>query len=280
MQQRDSQMLCIYLAVVTMDPAVLTGEDFHDKFDPTDYYEMYNQGFSSYCRGLPQFFLRHFHAAFSSLPSTGISVLDFGSGPSVLGAISAAPRAREIVLSDFTEKNRVEAKKWLQNEPSAFDWSAYFRYVIQDLEGKGGGELAIREREEMIRKTIKAVVPCNINKDPPLQGEYCREYDVVICSLVLECATQTREEYEAGMRRLGKLVAPGGLLLFVGVERSRDVGFYMVGERKFQSIGISSDFAVRAMEMAGLCGVQLESIPASNKDESVKNYISMKGTKL
>ena len=257
---------------------VLTGEDFHDKFDPVEYFEMYRHGFSAYCTGLPQFFLKHFHEAFSSLPSSGLSVLDFGSGPTVLGAISAAPRADEIVLSDYTENNRVAAEKWLRGEPSDLDWTAYFRYVIQDLEGLGSEK--IKEREESIRSTVKAVVPCDINKDPPIKEGYFKQYDVVICCLVLECATQTRDDYEAGMGRLAKLVKPGGSLLFVGVVRSAEAGFYKVGGNKFRSVGVSFEFAVSAMEKVGFSDVKQERLPAKNEDESVLAYIFMKGKKL
>lgn len=257
---------------------IFTGTDFHDKFNSTTYLEMYSQGFSAYHTGLPRHFLRHFHDAFKALPGKNHSVLDFGSGPSVLGALSSSPKASEIILSDYTEDNRQAARKWLEKDPTAFDWTGYFLYVIQDLEGKS--EKEIKEREELIRKVVKAVVPCDINQDPPIQAEYNKQYDVVLCCLVLECATQTRDDYKAGMIRLGKLVKPGGLLLFVGVERSEEVGFYLVGDRKFRSLGVSSEFAVKAMEDAGLSVIVLDKIPAKNKDESVLGYIFMKGTKM
>ena len=273
-----SRVSCIFVGV-DMDSVVLTGEDFHDKFDPDDYMQMYRNGFSQFCSGgLPEFYLSHIHGAFLELPSSGLSVLDFGSGPSVLGAISAAPRSSEIVLSDYTEKNIKAAEKWLENDPSAYDWSSYFKYIIQDLEGLGAE--AVKEREGMIRKVVKAVVECDINRDPPIKGEYNKEYDVVICSFVLEGATQSKDEYQAGMKRLAGLVKPGGLLLFAGVERSADVGFYMVGENKFQSLGVPSEFAVKSMEKAGLSDIKLETIPAKNKDETVVGYIFLRGKKI
>ena len=256
---------------------VYTGTDFHDKFDSTTYLDMYSQGFSLYRAGLPKHFLRHYHEIFKSLPGENLSILDYGSGPSILSCISAAPKASEIILSDYTEDNRQAVQKWLDRDPSAYDWTSYFHYVIRELEGKGDKE--IKEREEQIRKLVKAVVPCDIGQDPPIAEEYNQQYDVVFCSLVLECALQTRDDYKAGMIRLGKLIKPGGMLLFFGVERSGEAGFYLVGDRKFRSLGVSSEFAVKAMEDAGLTDVYLDKIPAKNKDETVVGYIFMKGTK-
>ena len=258
--------------------ATFAGTDYHDKFDSTTYLEMYTQGFSNYSKGLPKHFLRHYHDAFESLPKENVSVLDFGSGPSVLGGISASRKASEIILSEYTEDSRLAALRWLKNDPNAFDWSAYFRYVIQDLEGKDENE--IKAREELIRKVVKAVVPCDITKDPPLPAEYNKQYDVVICCLVLACTSQTRDDYRAGMKCLGKLVKSGGLLLFFGVERTADVGFYLVGDKKFRSLGVSSEFAVKAMEDAGMSDIVVDKIPAQNKDEGVVGYMSIKGKKL
>jgi 2-polyprenyl-3-methyl-5-hydroxy-6-metoxy-1,4-benzoquinol methylase len=260
------------------EEATFTGTDYHDKFDSTSYFEMYNQEFSAYSKGLPNHFLRHYHNAFENLSQESVSVLDFGSGPSVLGGISASLKASEIILSDYTEDNQQAASRWLRNEPTAFDWSSYFQYVVQELEGKDKKE--IKAREELVRKVVKAVVPCDINKDPPLPAEYNKQYDVVICCLVLACSTQTHDEYKAGMNRLGKLLKRGGSLLFFGVERTADVGFYRVGNRKFRSVGVSSEFAVKAMEHAGISNVMVDKIPAKNEDETVVGYMFIKGTKL
>ena len=262
-----------------MDPsALISGEDIHTQFDPEEYFGMYRQGFSAYAPGLAEFFLKQFHTVFSSLSSGSLSILDYGSGPSILGAISAAPVAKEIVLSDFVESNRNAAKNWLQGDSKAFDWTSYFKYVINDLEGLGSEK--VKEREELIRNKVKAVVDCDVNKDPPIEGEYCREYDVVMCCLVLQCATQTKAEFEAGMKRLAKLVKPGGLLLFVGVIRTAEVGFYMVANKRFRSYGVSHEVAKETMEKAGFSDIKLESIPAKNADESVQAYFVMQGKKM
>ena len=50
--------------------------------------------------------LRCYHSAFESLPGN-ITVLDFGSGPSLKATISAATKASEMTLSDYSPTNRL-----------------------------------------------------------------------------------------------------------------------------------------------------------------------------
>ena len=85
-------------------------------------------------------FLRCFHDVFQSLPQ-GIKVLDYGSGPSILATISAASKASEIVLSDYTERNRDAINQWLKKDAEAVDWSPHFSYVVEKLEKRANRKL-------------------------------------------------------------------------------------------------------------------------------------------
>ena len=48
--------------------------------------------------------------------------------------ISAATEALEIVLVGYCEENSQKLAKYC--DPDTFDWSPYFAYVVQNLEGK------------------------------------------------------------------------------------------------------------------------------------------------
>ena len=109
------------------------GMDYHDKFDPSVYLT-YKYGEGRYTDSV-NFNLRCYDDAFQSLPSD-LSILDYGSGPAILTTISAATKASEIVLSDFTAGNCRALHQWLVNDPDAFDWSSFFSYVVKELDGK------------------------------------------------------------------------------------------------------------------------------------------------
>ena len=81
----------------------LFGEDYRDRFSASDYLQRYYSDLSNH-----HFIsLDFYHDAFQSLPS-GLRILDYGTGPSVLTTISAAPKASEIVLSDLADVNHAQ----------------------------------------------------------------------------------------------------------------------------------------------------------------------------
>ena len=64
----------------------------------------------------------------------------------------------------------------------AADWSSYFDYVVQTLEG--GTEVEAREREERMRK-VQKIVPCDLTQDNVIEQGYDGPYDVIVTVLCL-----------------------------------------------------------------------------------------------
>ena len=193
--------------------------------------------------------LRCFHDVLQSLPD-GLSILDYGSGPSILTTIIAATKASEIVISDYTEGNRAFIRQWLNNTTAALDWSVYFRYVVVELEGKTESDIAARE--EQVRKLTKAVVSCNLTQDPPIESGYDRQYDIVVASLVLAASSFSQDNYMSNLDKLGKMVKPGGTIMIYEAERiGSERGFYIVGGAKFSNASVTSDFVSEALKSGG-----------------------------
>ena len=196
-----------------MAHGILSGTDYHRKFQASEYFNRY------YAKPAGPLYtsLRLYHEVFQSLPA-GLRVLDYGSGPTIRTTISAATKASEIVLSDYAEDCRKVLRQWLEKHPDAFDWSPYFSiddfsHVVKDLEGKG--EKEVEERQEEVRRLVKAVVHCDLTQDPPIERGYDQQYDVVMSSLCIDAVAGTREEYVQGVKKLAKLVKPGGILLLL-----------------------------------------------------------------
>jgi len=42
--------------------------------------------------------------------------------------IPAAKWFDEIIMTDYTPSNREMQKKWLEKDPDALNWNAYFKY--------------------------------------------------------------------------------------------------------------------------------------------------------
>ena len=229
------------------------GPDYCTNFDGSTYLKIY---YGKDYINSRHFALRCCHEVFQSLPG-GLSVLDYGSGPSVYFAISAAAKASEIILAEYTESNRKMLHQWLEKHPDAYDWSPYFSHVVQVLEEKGEEE--IEERQDLVRQLVKDVVSCDIFQDPPIQRGYDRQYDVVMSSMCISSTSRTQEEYLQAHKKLGKLVKPGGIMMMYGAEIEEcDTGMYAVGNATFLSFGTSREFAIKAFRDAGFTDVSAE----------------------
>ena len=206
-----------------------------------------------------QFFaLKQVHELYQSYASTEtkLKILDIGSGPSIAYTISAAPHAAEIVLSEYTEANRAALLQWLNNDPGAFDWTHIFKHVVVDLEGKTEEEIPIRAK--LVRKVIKAVVPCDANSDPPIPPQYVNQYDIVTDFLCLVGACATTEDYVAALVRLHALLKPGGKIVLYTSERKEapTPGSFPVGSQQFFDLRLSRDTITSSLKQAGFCDVE------------------------
>ena len=232
-------------------------KDYLDKFDPIRYLEMY-----VFTNGRIQHMLRCFHEAFCGLPDN-LKVLDYGTGPSLLPAMAAVTKASEIILSDYSEENHKFLSRWLSGDCSSFDWSPHFEFLVRNLEGNKEAS-AIKERQEMVRKTVKAVVHCDLTEDPLIQKGYDNLYDVVISSLVIDTVPTSDEEFVDLLCRLGGLVKKGGSMFLYFSENAT---FYAVGDFNFKVFPVTVDIAKTALARAGFSKIEVSERHFSNAPE-------------
>ena len=120
------------------------------------------------------------------------------------------------------------------------------------------GDNAWREREELLRKRITNIIPCDIFSDNPLLVKQ-EPFEIVTTSLCLECACTTYAEYKEGVKKLVGLLKPGGFLLMLLDERET---FYMVGEKKFSCLSLTLEQVKEALVEAGTAILVAERDPA------------------
>ena len=142
---------------------------------------------------------------------------------------------------------------------------------MKKLEGKKDHE--VKERQELVRKKVKAVVPCDIHKDPPIQQDYNNLYDVVMTSFVLEGIASDLDNYQEYVARLGKLVKPGGLIMLYGVQNT--LNYVPIGHRRFPNIYVTHDFAVQAIERAEFHDIKIDTL----REDEHRIYRFLSGTR-
>ena len=264
---------------MTQSDQLFFGKDYHARFDALACAKTFFENNDTKKRA--QHSLRCFYGVFHSLPA-GISILDYGSGPSILTAISAAAKASEIVMSEYTEENRAFIRQWLDNTTAALDWSVYFRYVVVELEGKTESDIATRK--EQVRKVTKAVVPGDIIQDPPIESGYYRQYDVVVANLVLAASSWSQKDYLNNLKKLIKMVKPGGRIMIYEAERSgTERGFYIIGGAKFSNVSVTSDFVSEALKSAGFDDIVCDKCAEpniKNHDPCILGFFFLCGRKI
>ncbi len=224
---------------------------------------------------IDEFFRSYARRAKGLLASVKLKVLEYGCGPCLIHAISAAAQATEIVFADYTERNCHAIQRWLERDPKAFNWSPYFDYVVQNLEGRT--EKESREREEQLRNVVKGVVHCDITQDNPIERGYEGPYDVIITIFCLASACKTPEEFVAAVDKLMGLLKPGGKIVIYDSERvlGAPMGLWTVGDQVFHSLALSRSFVKATLEKTGFCDVAITSFKGTiiNSDVATSDAI-------
>ena len=210
--------------------------------------------------------LKMFHEVFSSIPGS-LKILDYGTGPTIMTIISAANRASEIVLTDYTVENRESLRSWLRNDPNAFNWSPLFDYVIQSLEKKDVEEARIRE--ELVRKVVTNVIHCDIYEDPILEKEFEKTYDVVSSSCCINSSCSTWKVFKMNMQKLVKLVKPGGhLILFTSqgnMNAEEENAYFMTGKTRHPAVHVSAEWLENVIQSFGFENINVASSSDKNQ---------------
>ena len=131
---------------------------------------------------------------------------------------------------------------------------------MQTLEGKG--EREARNREEELRKAIKATVQCDIFQDNPIEAGYEGPYDIIMSNQCIDGASKSLEEFQAGIAKLVQLLKPGGKLTMI-TNSNINLGkscTYTVGEsgEKFPSVGITREFLAATLERIGIMDLHVD----------------------
>ena len=186
-------------------------------------------------KGAFDFYRRHllnFYTKYSSKwDTTTARLLEFGGGPVIAPLISAAPFVDQITFAAYLESERKEIELWKDGKEDAHDWSSHFKCTVNEIERIPGDD-AWREREDLLRKRMSNIIPCDIFRDNPLLVKQ-EPFEIVSTSLCLESACTTYAEYKEAIKKLVGLLKPGGFILVFLVERET---FYVVGNKKWSCL--------------------------------------------
>ncbi|NP_001083598.1 indolethylamine N-methyltransferase L homeolog [Xenopus laevis] len=226
---------------------------YQSMFDP----KTYLASFCSFGKGRDRILNFRLQKCFETFGPGGVggdTLIDIGSGPSIYQLASACESFRNIIATDFTDCNRQEFQKWLNNEPGSFDWSELLQAVC-NLEGNRENW---REKEDKLRATIKKVLKCDVTKSNPLHPEILPKADCLISALCLEVACKDIDAYKDAVRNITTLLKPGGHLVAIGVFGD---SFYKVGKQTFFCLPLDEETVRNTVINAGYTIKELEVFP-------------------
>jgi hypothetical protein len=206
-----------------------------------------------------QFGYQQFIKFWSKIEKTDIKFLEYGGGATISRLITTCSHVQDIIFAEYLETNREAFEAWIDKDPKAYDWQPILEFIVQDLEGKGQGEVA--KREDELRQKIRAIVPCDIKADNILEipsnlcEKYGTPYDVVATSNCLEAVLASEQEYKDVVKKLAKLVKPGGYLVMHGVLHET---CYFIGSNKFSTLTLNKGLVIEGMKNAGLKEIDIE----------------------
>lgn len=233
-----------------------------------------------------QFPLEMFHREFSSLPDSNLKILDYGTGPSIMSIISAPVKASELILCEYSPRNRSTLRLWLESKPGAFNWRPCFEHVVCKLEGKSAEEVVAREA--LVREKVKNVVSGDINTSCIIEKGFEGPYDVVSSSGCLESTCTTREVFSRNVEKLCSLIKPGGHLMFFCSWRKLEpeCGVYYVGSEKLHVVSVDTPYVVDLVQRIGFRDVRSSECRLQSQfqhkfqDNNLLGYMFVSGQKI
>jgi len=143
--------------------------------------------------------------------NTTAILLEAGGGPCIYPFICAAPYVSEIYHSDYIEANREEVVMWRNNDPNAYDWSPYFRHVVQTLESQTSRD-AVLKREERLRSVLKGSAPCDFTVEDVVPSVKT-PVNIVSSNFCLDICFESLEEYIHGLKKVYNMLFPKGFFV-------------------------------------------------------------------
>ncbi|CAH1265137.1 NNMT [Branchiostoma lanceolatum] len=231
----------------------MPGEDYVQFFQPRGLLDTYFRNFPQQNDGedYRHWLIKTHHETFKSGRFKGQRLLDVGTGPNIISVLSASKYFPEITCSDYLQSCRDELQLWLRDDPGAFDFGSYLKY-LSTMEGDSTTPEDIASR---MRSAVKAVLPCNVTQPNPLAPHSVEPFDVVVSSLCVDSACRTREEYCACLGNMASLVKSGGGLILMGTLNGT---FYAVGREMFYNVSVDEDFLRDSLAKFGFANIEIK----------------------
>ena len=214
-------------------------------------------------------FYEQFHNSWDNSTAT---LLELGSGPYIHTLISAAPYVGQIYHTDYLEECRQEVLMWKKKDPNAYNWTPYFKYIVNKLEGISDSD-AVVQREELLRGKLKDSLFLDMKSASMLPGYPGKpEFDIIYTGFCIESIAASLQDYKDIMERVYNMLNPNGFLLMLA---SQGCTWYSVNEVVYPTYPIHITDVLSTLNELGLTLCYIENIKKVYED-GVRYYNNKK----
>ena len=199
-------------------------------------------------------------------------LLQLGGGPCIYDLISAPPYVAEIYHSDYLKCCCDEVLLWKNNDPSAYDWSQFFRYTMNTLEGKDSPH-AVIERQNLLRNTMKGSLICDIKQSPIVLPGFVKPPDIICISFCLEVAVASNIKFIDALKEIYGILKPKGFFVML---ISLECTWYLLSGIKYSCLYYTEKDIEDALQQVGFVirfkEAKEKPLPARNRNNDTKSH--------
>ncbi|XP_063797871.1 indolethylamine N-methyltransferase-like [Pseudophryne corroboree] len=180
-----------------MDPSAVKNYYLYlHEYDPKDFLTMYLSPTSD-----KQLFYEIVIFPMKELQKLNISgdvLIDFTTGPVILQLLPICKNFNEFIVLEAKDSFIKELEKWVKKEERGFDWnhlSQYFPELGSDWE-------KWLEKEEILRKRVKNVKKCDLDKANPTEPFVLEKVDCVLSAYVMQQLSKDKDSYLKNLKKI------------------------------------------------------------------------------
>ncbi|XP_077105836.1 indolethylamine N-methyltransferase-like [Ranitomeya variabilis] len=151
---------------------------------------------------------------------------------------------KHIIVLKANDRCILELKRWADERTGAFEWDHAAKHHA-DMEGKSN---QFQDKHGKVRTALRHVVKCDLNKENIVEPIDLPPADCIIVAWFLEFISKNQDELKIYLRKISKLLKPGGHLIFLGI---LDATYVASGKDKFHIFKYDEDFARKALAEEG-----------------------------
>ncbi|KAM4015592.1 indolethylamine N-methyltransferase-like isoform 2-T2 [Anomaloglossus baeobatrachus] len=184
-----------------------------DDFDARNPLENYFSDKVPFVDDSIKFPLENLTKTFSDGHITGNILIELSASSTIHHLFAVCEFFKHIIVLKTRDESIMELKRWVDERTGAFDWDHAAKHHA-GLEGKSD---QFQDKGRKVRSSLRHVMKCDLRKNNIVDPIPLPPADCIIIAWFLEFMSKNQDEFENYLKKISKLLKPGGHLMFFGI---------------------------------------------------------------